>query len=118
MTLGTSEVKTTAASARNRLLGITILTIVLLIGIANRFLFAAEGSTHSGVKWEYKSIQWDFNKKLEDQLNEVGKDGWELVAADPPVYSPKSIAEHDLNSSKAINAVVMPIYYFKRPLQK
>tara|TARA_B100000029_G_C17063828_1_gene774190 strand:- start:24 stop:188 length:165 start_codon:yes stop_codon:yes gene_type:complete len=31
-------------------------------------------------KWEYMTYQWDFRHNFDDKLNELGQEGWEVIA--------------------------------------
>ena len=35
---------------------------------------------HFMQKWEYMTYQWDFRHNFDDKLNELGQEGWEVIA--------------------------------------
>jgi len=54
---------------------------------------------------------------LEDGLNKLGAQGWELVAIEPGVPKPSSVAAADGDSNQHLGYIMPPIYYFKRQKQ-
>lgn len=62
---------------RNRLLLVASLTVSLLCAA-----FTYQAQTQGRQQWEYKLLNMKLDGKTEAKLNELGAQGWELVAYD------------------------------------
>ena len=110
-------------------LAAAISVILVAVGACLR-LSATAGEPDAAVKrpkWEYKVIgsfevfaaaeQHGKDKSLENGLNALGDDGWELVAFTPDVPDPVRLNDSKLSSRERLINLSPTVYYFKRQRQ-
>ncbi len=60
-------------------LGLTLATILLALSM----VFANQARSSSRSSWEYRVVQVQETQLIEQTLNKLGAEGWELVSHDP-----------------------------------
>jgi hypothetical protein len=74
-------------------------------------------------KWEYKAVNFaervkepDYKyRSTEEELNELGREGWQLVAIDPTYWDTTKLVK-PVTDTYHVHAAYGATFYFKRPL--
>jgi len=69
------------------------------------------GGGKEAKRWEYKSVSFDPSSDVQLKLNELGKEGWQLVS-----IVPYSVQDFPGNNDRRELDVDHALYIFKRPL--
>jgi hypothetical protein len=82
----------------NKKLIFSVLLVICLLAVVSVVAFA---QSSPNVRWEYRSFNGSrINQPAIDELNDLGKEGWELIAV-------SVVAQGNLSGSL--------VYYLKRP---